>query len=155
MRLGLRRSLALLAGAACTLHLASSLPSNLARAASRLSAASSALDEDPELVRRRRYGAEYVEAIDRIRRALPRDAAYFLVDGEAEIEGGALWVRLDLAPRKAFFLGRQRELASAPERLHRLPPRPKLVVVAFRPGTPPQLFERAAFFAAVRRQHGR
>lgn len=60
---------------------------------------------DPGEARRRAFGAEYMGAIDGIRRALPEDSWYLLVSPEkTEADGWALWVRYDLAPRRPVLI---------------------------------------------------
>ena len=102
------------------------------------------LGESPAAARRRTLGAPYAEAIEGIRRALPPGFAYVLINAEDKDEGGPLWIRFDLAPHPALFLGR---LSRLPPRVRRAFPRgPQPVVLAFG-GEPPRLIERNEFLA--------
>lgn len=64
------------------------------------------LDADSALARVR--GPEYVSAIHRIREVLPADAEYILL---AAPGGADVFVRFDLAPRRAVFGGEPKDLA--------------------------------------------
>jgi hypothetical protein len=107
---------------------------------------------------RRVQGADYVAAVERIRRTIPRDGEYLLVNGAAEWQGGPYWVRFDLAPRRARYLGLLSELAGRDllgNRLaERLPAGPRWVVVAFPDRQPPLLIEREAFLRQLRSSGG-
>jgi hypothetical protein len=63
-------------------------------------------------------GPDYVSAIERIREALPEDAEYLLMEGVSGV-----FVRFDLAPRRAVFGGSPKDVASniKPARLAALP----------------------------------
>jgi hypothetical protein len=104
--------------------------------------------EDPLAARRRCLTAPYAFAIERIRRTIPRDGEYLLVNGGTVREGGPLWVRFELAPRRARFLGRMAELPEADTLRRTLPPGPRWVVIAFRETKPPILMEREEFLRA-------
>ncbi len=89
--------------------LALRLPAALAVSWSRVAAAwqDRALDADSALEQMR--GSEYVAAIRRIREELPPDSEYLLL----AVAGGAdVFVRFDLAPRRAIFGGAPKEVAS-------------------------------------------
>ena len=109
---------------------------------------------DQAAVRRGVRGASYVEAIERIRRIIPRGGEYLLVRGGTEWEGGAFWVRYELAPRRARFLGVWGELAAERSQRRKLPPGPRWVVVAFSEPRPPVLMRREEFLRALDRSHG-
>ena len=99
---------------------------------------------------RRIEGSAYVEAVARIGRAIPEDGAYFLVDAGPEGRGAPFWVRFDLAPRKALFLGRLDERTGRAALAARLAAAPDLaVVVAPRDREPPSLFDRESFLREV------
>jgi hypothetical protein len=135
------------------LFLAVSLPSAAVRAAKRLAQAAGLAGEDWSAARRRVFGAPWVEAVEAIRRTIPRDAPYLLVDATREEEGGAYWVRYELAPRPALFLGKVQDLPP-PDRLARqLAGGPPWVVVALRDREPPLLFPREVFLRAMDRLH--
>ena len=105
-----------------------------------------ALDADAALVRMR--GPEYVAAIRRIREELPADSEYLLLSASS---GADVFVRFDLAPRRAVFGGRPKDVAHnvTPAKLGGLPewtiipllepPGPRLVrtrVIAEKGGIP-------------------
>ena len=110
--------------------------------------------EPPLATRRRLLGEPYAEAIERIRRAIPPDGEYLMVNGGIEPEGGPYWVRFELAPRRARFLGLLRELPDGETLRRRLPPGDSPVVVAFREGRPPVLLDRESFLRELDRLHG-
>ena len=115
--------------------------------------------------RARCFGDSYTRAIDEIRRALPADRAYLLVDGGRPQDGDAYWVRYDLAPRPAVFAGQLALLAS---RLRRAIGGDDLrglrglgglrdlrqVVVAYAPGVPPRLYDLASFLGDLAHRPG-
>jgi hypothetical protein len=90
--------------------------------------------------RSREFGAPYARRVEEIRRAIPRDGAYALVDGDNTELGGALWVRFDLEPRRAVFLGLRKDLPAAGELRRRIPPGVRWVVVGYAEA-PPQLMD--------------
>jgi hypothetical protein len=128
------------------------VPLAAVRVAFRLREAAAAMGEDARGARARKLGADAVAAYDRIRRAVPEDGAYLLLDGGEEWEGATYWVRFELAPRRARFAGRLSELAATPG--WTLPPGPRWVVVAL-PGRPPLLLAREDLVARLARMHGR
>jgi hypothetical protein len=106
--------------------------------------------------RARLFGAAYTAGVDAIRRALPPAQPYILVAGDAFQDGGAFWVRYDLAPRPPLFLGPLDRLADAPalrralgDDLRRLP-----VVIAYAT-RPPILLDGEALLRAIERRHAR
>lgn len=110
--------------------------------------------EDTSAIRRRLLGSRYLRAIEQLRRAIPRDGEYLLVGGGTEKHGGALWVRFELAPRRARFLGRWTELPVGRDLRRTLPPGPRWVVIAFSEPRPPILMDRQGFLLALDRSHG-
>jgi hypothetical protein len=96
------------------------LPAAFADSWSRVKAAwrDRALDADSALAGVR--GAEYVMAIHRIREALPADSEYLLL---AAAGGADVFVRFDLAPRRAIFGGEPKDVADnvTPAKLPALP----------------------------------
>lgn len=111
-------------------------------------------NEDSLAVRRHTLGISYVRAIERLRRAIPRDGEYLLVRGKTEGEGGgSYWVRFELAPRRARFLGGWSELPDGETLRRRLPPG-RWVIIAFSEPRPPVLMEREDFLRALDRSHG-
>lgn len=96
--------------------------------------------------RRRVFGAPYADGVERIRAALPRDADYLLASrGEAS---DAIWLRYDLAPRRARWLGLMRASRRAFEVDGRPHDPPPFVVVAD-PAAGPELVPSDVFFARV------
>jgi hypothetical protein len=66
-----------------------------------------------------------------------------LINADEEDEGMPLWVRFDLAPRRAIFLGRLKDL---PRRVRRAFPRGgQPVVLTFDDREPPRLVSRDEF----------
>ena len=116
------------------------IPQAWRNARGRIVLAASHLGEDSRQARRRVLGARWVDAEAEIRRAIPPDGEYLLVDGGEERQGATLFLRYQLAPRRARFAGRLSEAASAAN----LPAGPRWVVVAY-PGKPPVLVGRAEF----------
>jgi hypothetical protein len=140
--------------AAFGLFLATSVPVALATSAHRLLEAFRHRGESTDAARVRVFGAPYVDSIRAMRRAIPPDGSYGLIDGEPDIEGAALWVRHDLAPRKAVFLGKLERLPG-PRRLRsRLPERARWVVVAYT-RRPPELIEKLRFLEGLEARRGR
>jgi len=81
--------------------------------------------------RSREFGAPYARKVEEIRRLIPDDGIYGLIDGDADGVkiGGSLWVRFDLAPRRAVFLGLRKDLPGPAELRRRLPPGVRWVVI--------------------------
>ena len=136
--LGLLGLFLLTAGVAAALH--TSL---------RLSQAVALVGEDSAGARRRVQGEAYMDAIEEIRRTIPRDGEYLLVDGGEERQAAPFWVRFDLAPRRARFVGalREGELRDLPgpgPLVARMPASSRWVVIAFY-GRPPILIDRETF----------
>lgn len=141
--------------AAFGLFLATSLPVALGTSANRVLQALRRAGESPEAARVRVFGAPYVDTVDSIRRTIPPDGVYALVDGEPVEEGAALWVRHDLAPRKAVFLGKMAKLPGVKRLRSRVPARARWVVIAYTNGRPPELIERFRFLEELEARRGR
>src|SRR4051794_18791933 len=77
-------------------------PPAVARSAQRFIAGMRA--PDLEARRRAELGDAWVDAIDQIRRVIPPDGSYLLASGDRGA-ATAYWVRYELAPRRARFLG--------------------------------------------------
>jgi hypothetical protein len=108
------------------------------------------LGEDPAVGRRRVFGAGYVAAIEGIRRAVPADGAYLLVDAQESEEGALYWVRFDLAPRRALLVGRTDE-PEVVEELRRVRGKGlQQVVVVYGGGRAPELVRRGALLRQLR-----
>lgn len=131
--------------------LAVALPQALWRAWGEISQAVQS-DESLAAARARVYGEEYTRAIDQIRAALPADEAYLLVEGGSPGSGGAYWVRYDLAPRPAAFVGQLQDLTGGARLRRRLSANLRHVVVAFNAGEPPRLYERYRFVEEIERR---
>jgi len=151
MRARLGRVPALAAAGLLGLYLAVALPWGLGRAWLEVVRAASA-HESPVEARRRIFGETYTSAIEEIRRTLPPGEAYLLVEGGSGMLGGTYWVRYDLAPRRALYLGRLNELTSGMQVRRRLVVNLRHVVVAFGSGRPPRLYERYAFLQEIDRR---
>lgn len=126
------------------LFLLVSLPLAMGRSARRIERAiryrgESVLDE-----RSRVFGAAYAQAIEQIRRTIPPDGAYAMVNGDAVAHGGPIWVRFDLAPRRAILLGTASELRDARAVRGKIPSAVRWVVVAYAE-KPPEIVERSRF----------
>jgi hypothetical protein len=101
-------------------------------------------------------GAAAADALDSIRRAIPPDGEYLLLDGGAEWQGATYWVRFELAPRRARYAGRLSELAEpsgASGRSWSLPAGTRWVVIAF-PHDPAVLLDRDDFLRRMDAKHG-
>ena len=112
----------------------------------RIVLAASRLGEDSRQARRRALGARWVDAEEGIRRAVPPDGEYLLVDGGEERQGATLFLRYQLAPRRARFAGRLSEVAEPSQwaaSVASFPAGPRWVVVAY-PRRPPVLVDRSA-----------
>ena len=125
------------------------LPQAAVHVAERTGEAIRRWNEPPAAARERILGEPYAAAIERIRRAVPRDGDYLLVDGAPAWEGGSYWVRFELAPRRARFLGPWSQLA-----LRGRLPQGSLVVIAFGDGVPPLMMDRESFLRELDRVHG-
>lgn len=90
--------------------------------------------------RSREFGAPYARRVEEIRRLIPPNGVYALVDGDGRELGGAIWARFDLEPRRALFLGLRRDLPGAAELRRRIPPGVRWVVVGHAEA-PPELLE--------------
>jgi len=105
--------------------------------------------------RSRELGAPYARKVEEIRRSIPDDprdpddGVYGLVTGDPGGEtggrdgveiGGTLWVRFDLAPRRAVYLGRRKDLPAPGELRRCLPPGVRWVVIGYN-DRPPELLD--------------
>jgi hypothetical protein len=152
-RSGVERALDLAAAGLLALFLMSGVSAALLRAGSELYQAAHAHESLAE-ARARVYGEAYTRAIDQIRRELPAGDGYLLVEGGDPGTGGAYWVRYDLAPRRAVYLGRLDELTSGARIRRRLAANLRHVVVAFDTREPPRLYDRYRFIQEIDRRAG-
>jgi hypothetical protein len=111
-------------------------------------------NETPIQQRSRTYGPDYTMAIERIRRTIPPDGAYLLINGNPDEEGGPLWVKFDLAPRRAVFLGDLPDLQDVDRLRRRMPRAARWVVIAYGSYETPILIERYRFVQQIRERHG-
>ena len=110
--------------------------------------------EKPVEERARCYGPGYTERIEAIRRTIPLDGAYILLNANPGEEGGPLWVKFDLAPRRAVYLGNLEDLGSIERMKRRMPRAARWVVIADGPYSPPVLIERYKFVRAREKKKG-
>ncbi|HSS77582.1 MAG TPA: hypothetical protein VLV54_12655 [Thermoanaerobaculia bacterium] len=104
----------------------------------------SRIGEDSQQARRRALGAPWVAAEGAIARVIPADGDYLLVDGGGERQGATLFLRYQLAPRRARFVGRLSEVTDPSQWAASLPTSSRWVVVAY-PRRPPVLVDRTDF----------
>lgn len=119
----------------------------------RLSQAVALAGEDSAGARRRAQGEAYMDAIEQIRRTVPRDGEYLLVDGGEERQWAPYWVRFDLAPRRARLAGALRDLPDPDRLAARMPVSSRWVVIAFY-GRPPVLIGREDFLRRLKEESG-
>ncbi len=119
----------------------------------RLGQAVALVGEDGAAARRRFQGADYMDAIEQIRRTIPPGGEYLLVDGGEERQAAPLWVRFDLAPRRARLVGALRDLPDPDQLAERMPASSRWVVIAFY-GRPPVLIDRETFLLQLRGASG-
>jgi hypothetical protein len=145
-----RLALALLA-----LHLAVALPRALLRSAREGWGMIVHRNETPFQQRVRTFGPAYVHAIEQIRRTIPPDGAYLLINAHPDVEeGGPIWVKFDLAPRRAVYLGKLQDLGDADRLRRRVPRAARWVVIAYGAYDPPVLVERYRFMRQIRERNG-
>ena len=109
----------------------------------RIAQAASQFGVDSLQARRQALGASWVAAEGEIARAIPADGDYLLVDGGEERQGATLFLRYQLAPRRARLAGRLSEVTD-PSQWAALPTSSRWVVVAY-PRRPPVLVDRKDF----------
>jgi hypothetical protein len=126
------------------LLLAVSLAWSTGRAVRRMYWAHLYAGETPLEERYRHFGPEYALAIEEMRRTIPPHAVYALVDADEAEEGSVLWVRFDLMPRRAVYLGHLHELENRRMVRERLIQEARWVIVAS-VRKPPVLYERQVF----------
>ena len=121
--------------------LAVALPAALDRSIQRVQRAARLVGETPLEERRRVWGDPHALAIEEIRRVIPADGVYALINGDAVDQGAPIWVRFDLAPRRALLVSRS-DLAHPRRARKRLPREVRWVVVSSH-GKTPELIERS------------
>ncbi len=126
--------------------LAALVPIAEERTRTNLSVGLRGLRDDDVTARRRVWGDAYVDAVERIRHAIPQGAEYLIVvegrPGTPDI------VAYDLAPRRPLYLP---GVFTADELRRAGPPpgAPPWVVVAVRATDPPRLYPTLEFFAGA------
>lgn len=131
------------------LLLAVSLSLASARSVRRIWNAAVYAGETPVEERSRSFDPAYVQAIEEIRRTIPLHGTYALVDADPDEPGSVYWVRFDLAPRRAVYLGTLRDLGKPRTVRERMIREVRWVIVASN-GRPPVLYDRQAFLQRVR-----
>jgi hypothetical protein len=131
------------------LLLAVSLPWSAGRSVRRIWWAFSYAGETPLEERSRQFNPQYAQAIEEIRRTIPRHGVYALVDADPVKQGSVFWVRFDLAPRRAVYLGVLQGLQSPRIVRERLIREARWVIVAS-VHRPPVLYERREFLQKLR-----
>ena len=119
----------------------------------RLSQAVALVGEDSAAARRRVQGDAFMDAVEQIRRTVPRDGEYLLVDGSEERQWAPYWVRFELAPRRARLLGSLRDVPGLVRQAERQPAGSRWVVIAFY-GRPPILIGREDFLRRLKEESG-
>jgi hypothetical protein len=95
---------------------------------------------------RRRCLGPYADGIDALRKALPENAEY--IAAEAVHNGAAVFVRSDLAPRRAWYLGTD-DSVEAIAAAGRRAGGPERVVVSYGYGDPPRLITAEELYLGV------
>ena len=131
------------------LLLAVSLAWSTGRAVRRIYWAHLYAGETPLEERSRQFDPQYALAVEEIRRTIPPHGVYALVDADPVEEGSVLWVRFDLAPRRAVLLGFLHDLKNPRIVRERLIREVRWVIVAS-VRRPPVLYERRAFLRELR-----
>lgn len=152
MRSSSRSVVSLIALGLFSIYLAASVFRAAFETASNLYLLYRARGETPFQERARAYGPVYAHEIETIRRTIPRDGAYILLNGRPGEEGGPLWVKFDLAPRRAVYLGDLDKIDDIERLKRRIPRAARWVVIAYGSYDRPVLIERYKF---VRRLKGR
>jgi hypothetical protein len=100
------------------------------------------------------YGPVYTHEIEKIRRTIPRDGAYLLINGDPTEHGGPFWIKFDLAPRRAVYLGDLDGLGRVDRLKKRMPRAARWVVIAYGPYRRPVLIERYKFVRELKEREG-
>lgn len=138
-------ALALFAG-----FLAVALPDALDRADDFLDQAIEHAGETVLEERNRFWGEGFTRTIEEIRRVIPADGVYVLVNGDVPDRGAPIWVRYELAPRRAVLMTRP-DLRRPRRVQRRFPQAAQWVVVAY-DSKLPELIERRRFLRRVERR---
>jgi hypothetical protein len=135
-------ALALFAG-----FLAVSLPDALKHADKFLDRAVEHAGETVIEERNRVWGEGFTRTIEEIRRVIPPDGVYVLVNGDMPDRGAPIWVRYELAPRRAILMTRPD--LRRPRRVQRRFPREAQWVVVAYDSKLPELIDRRRFLRHV------
>jgi len=111
-------------------------------------------NDTPLTDRSHAYGPVYTQEIEKIRRTIPRDGAYILINGDPGEHGGPFWVKFDLAPRRALYLGALDNLGNIDRLKKRMPRAARWVVIAYGPYRRPVLIERYKFVQERKEREG-
>lgn len=126
-----------------------SAPGMLYQGARRVVSSLAHLPEGPLAARRRVFGADYVDGVSRITSAVPRDGEYLLADRSRE-PGQPNWIRYDLAPRRAQYVGRFSGTSLIVPKEGLPKERPPFVVIAVDSEQAPELVPSDRFFHTTR-----
>lgn len=99
--------------------------------------------ESPSQALERVRGKEYAAAIGTISLRIPSRDRYGLADAVDLRDGGAFWVRYDLAPRRPLYLGSLEEVRRRPDLARELVAEGLWIVVAQPDSEPPELWTSA------------
>ena len=137
--------------------LLAALPLTVLRVGRRLLEVGLLAGEDARGAHVRVLGTAAADALDTIRRTIPPGGDYLLLDGGSEWQGATYWVRFELAPRRARYVGRLSEMSPSSQRELRrtlgLPDGPRWVVVAL-PHDPAILIDRGDLIRRLDASHG-
>jgi hypothetical protein len=106
--------------------------------------------ETPLEERSRSFSREYSEGIAAIRKTIPADGAYLLVNGTPGEKAGPVWAKFDLAPRRAVFLGDLDQLTDGDRLRSRTPRAARWVVITHGEYGRPVVIERSKFVRSLR-----
>lgn len=99
--------------------------------------------------RSRVWGSFYTQRIEEIRRLIPPSEPYVLINGDAIDHGAPIWVRFDLAPRRAILL--RREALDRPRHVRRrIPKAARWIIVAYEDRLP-EMVEKSQFLRNLER----
>ena len=127
--------------------LAVALPDALERADDFLDRAIEHSGETVLEERNRSWGEGFTRTIEEIRRVIPPDGVYVLVNGDVVDRGAPIWIRYELAPRRAVLMTRPD--LRRPRRVRRRFPREARWVVVAYDSRLPELIDRVRFLRHV------